>query len=61
MPPYDLTGDGAFDAKDLTRLMRVIAGDEEATAAQSADINGDGAFDTKDLTRMMKYLAGGNE
>ena len=46
-----------LDTKDIIRLMRVIAGDGTATAAQSADINGDGEVNVKDLTRMMKYLA----
>lgn len=53
---YDVNGDEMVNTKDLTRLMKFIAGDN--VTAASTDINGDGTVNTKDLTRLMKYIAG---
>lgn len=54
--PYDVNGDGHINSKDLTRLMKFIAG--EKVEVVFADINGDGTVNSKDLTRLMKYMAG---
>lgn len=53
----DVNGDGKVNSKDLTRLMKYIAGDK-AELSGSADINGDGKVNSKDLTRLMKNIAG---
>lgn len=53
----DINGDGKVNSKDLTRLMKHIAG-EKVELAGSADINGDGKVNSKDLTRLMKNIAG---
>ena len=54
--PYDINGDGHINSKDLTRLMKFIAG--EKVEVVSADVNRDGTVNSKDLTRLMKYMAG---
>lgn len=53
----DINGDGKVNSKDLTRLMKHIAG-EKVELSGSADINGDGKVNSKDLTRLMKNIAG---
>ena len=53
----DINGDGKVNSKDLTRLMKHIAG-EKVELSGSADINGDGKVNSKDLTRLMKTIAG---
>ena len=54
----DVNGDGIVNSKDLTRLMKYIAGDPNAKLEGSGDINGDGTVNSKDLTRLMKVIAG---
>lgn len=53
----DINGDAKVNSKDLTRLMKHIAG-EAVELAGAADINGDGNINSKDLTRLMKMIAG---
>ena len=54
----DINGDDAVNNKDLTRLIKYMAGEEVTVQEASLDINGDGSINNKDLTRLMKYLAG---
>lgn len=51
----DINNDGTVNAKDLTRLMKYIAG--EKVEAYGVDLNGDGKENAKDLARLMKYIA----
>ena len=51
----DINNDGTVNSKDLTRLMKYIAG--EKVEAYGVDLNGDGKENAKDLTRLMKYIA----
>lgn len=56
-PVYgDVNGDGTVNSKDLTRLMKYVAG--ENIEIYGGDINGDGTVNAKDLTRLMKYISG---
>lgn len=54
----DINGDGSVNNKDLTRLMKYIAGENVEVVEAALDVNGDGTVNNKDLTRLMKYLAG---
>ena len=54
---YDLNGDEQLNAKDIVRLMKIIAGVPEINAYQSTDINGDGTTNAKDIVRLMKIIA----
>lgn len=54
----DINGDGVVNNKDLTRLMKYLAGEDVVVNEAALDINGDGTVNNKDLTRLMKYLAG---
>lgn len=54
----DVNGDGVVNSKDLTRLMKYIAGDPDAKLEGNGDINGDEKVNSKDLTRLMKIIAG---
>ena len=56
--PGDINGDGSVNNKDLTRLMKYIAGENVEVVEAALDVNGDGTVNNKDLTRLMKYLAG---
>ena len=56
--PGDINGDGLVNNKDLTRLMKYIAGENVEVVEAALDVNGDGTVNNKDLTRLMKYLAG---
>ena len=56
--PGDINGDGIVNNKDLTRLMKYLAGENVTVVEAALDINGDGVVNNKDLTRLMKYLAG---
>ncbi len=54
----DINGDGTANNKDLTRLMKYLAGDDVEVVDVAIDPNGDGTTNNKDLTRLMRYLAG---
>ena len=54
----DINGDGTVNNKDLTRLLKHIAGEDVDVLAQTLDANGDGTVNNKDLTRLLKYIAG---
>ena len=56
--PGDINGDGTVNNKDLTRLMKYLAGEDVNVVEDALDVNGDGNVNNKDLTRLMKYLAG---
>lgn len=56
--PGDINGDGIVNNKDLTRLMKNLAGEDVTVVQAALDINGDKTVNNKDLTRLMKYLAG---
>lgn len=56
--PGDINGDCAVNNKDLTRLMKYLAGEDVTVIQAALDVNGDRAVNNKDLTRLMKYLAG---
>ena len=58
--PGDINGDSAVNNKDLTRLMKYLAGEDVQVDEDALDVNGDGTVNNKDLTRLMKYLAGDN-
>lgn len=58
--PGDVNGDGIMNSKDVTRLMRYLAGWDVEVNECALDINGDGVVNTKDTTRLMRYLAGWN-
>ena len=52
----DVNTDGVANSKDLTRLMKFIAGED--VSVRNADVNYDNVLNSKDLTRLMKYIAG---
>lgn len=52
----DFNGDKQINSKDLTRLMKYLAGED--IQINGGDVTGDGKVNSKDLTRFMKYLAG---
>ena len=54
----DVNGDGITNNKDLTRLMKYLAGEDVSVVGSVLDVNSDGVVNNKDLTRLMKYLAG---
>ena len=54
----DINGDNTVNNKDLTRLMKYLAGENVDVVEAALDVNGDGTVNNKDLTRLMKYLAG---
>lgn len=56
--PCDINGDGVVNNKDLTRLMKYLAGENVIVVQAALDVNGDNAVNNKDLTRLMKHLAG---
>lgn len=53
----DINGDGVLNSKDVTRLMRYLAGWDVDVNDSALDANGDGVVNTKDTTRLMRYLA----
>ena len=54
----DINGDGSVNNKDLTRLMKYLAGSAVDVAWNAVDVNGDGKENAKDLARFKKYMAG---
>ena len=56
----DVNGDGVLNTKDVTRLMKYLAGWDVEVNEAALDVNGDGVVNTKDTTRLMKYLADWN-
>ena len=52
----DFNGDKIINSKDLTRLMKFLAGED--VQINGGDVTDDGKVNSKDLTRLMKYLAG---
>ncbi len=58
--PGDVNGDGIVNNKDVTRLLKYLAGDDVEVVLFACDINGDGSVNNKDVTRLLKYLAGDN-
>ena len=55
--PCGINSDGVVNSKDLTRLMKYLAGEEVEINADAIDVNGDGSVNSKDLTRLMKNIA----
>lgn len=53
----DINGDGTVNNKDLTRLLKHIAGEDIEVVERFLDTNGDGTVNNKDLTRLLKYIA----
>jgi thiol-disulfide isomerase/thioredoxin len=66
--PGDVNEDGVVDGRDVVRLMKYLAGEEEDEETgepleinyDSADVDGNGAIDEKDLLRLIRYLGGEN-
>ena len=64
--PGDVNEDGVVDGRDVVRLMKYLAGEEEDEETgepleinyDSADVDGSGAIDEKDLLRLIRYLGG---
>ena len=56
--PGDINGDDIVNNKDLTRLMKYLAGENVNVNEAVLDVNGDSTVNNKDLTRLMRYLAG---
>ncbi len=58
--PGDVNGDGIVNNKDVSRLLKYLAGDDVEVVLFACDINGDGSVNNKDVSRLLKYLAGDN-
>jgi hypothetical protein len=54
--PGDATGDGLVDARDITKVERIIAGLDAATPG--ADATQDGLIDARDITMVERIIAG---
>jgi len=54
--PGDATGDGAVDARDITKVERIIAGLDAETPG--ADANQDGSVNALDITKVERIIAG---
>jgi len=54
--PGDATGDGLVDARDITKVERIIAGLDAQTPG--ADANQDGYIDARDITKVEIIIAG---
>jgi hypothetical protein len=52
----DATGDGVIDARDITKVERIIAGLDAATPG--ADATQDGLIDARDITMVERIIAG---
>ena len=56
----DANGDSSVDVRDITAMVRALAGGWNVTVDESAaDVSGDGAFTLLDVTVLRRYLAGG--
>lgn len=63
--PGDINGDSVIDGRDVLRLMKYLAGEEDPETGNpievfenNADVDGSGIIDEKDLLRLVRYLAG---
>ena len=56
--PGDITGDGNVNGKDVTRLLKYVAGEDVTVVEDALDVNGDGRVNNKDLVRLLKYISG---
>ena len=64
--PGDVNDDGIVDGRDVLRLMKYLAGEEEDEETgepleinfDNADVDGSGSINEKDLLRLMRYLGG---
>ena len=54
--PGDATGDGVVDARDITKVERIIAGLD--AAMPGADATQDGLIDARDITMVERIIAG---
>jgi len=54
--PGDATGDGLVDARDITKVERIIAGLD--TETPGADATQDGLVDARDITKVERIIAG---
>ena len=54
----DANGDGQFNVKDVTVLMKYLAGSDIEIYSGNADANLDGIVNVKDVSSMMKNLSG---
>jgi len=55
----DANGDGSFNAKDVSAMLKYFAGTTTELSESLADANGDGNVNAKDAAAMLKVLAGG--
>lgn len=53
----DLNGDGDVTAKDVTKLLRIVAKIDPLEPGQTADFNKDGDVTAKDVTRLLRAVA----
>ena len=63
--PGDVNEDGAVDGRDVLRLMKYLANEEDPKTGKlieinedNADVDGSGSINEKDLLRLVKYLGG---
>lgn len=65
--PGDVNEDGVVDGRDVLRLMKFLANEEDPKTGKlieinedNADVDGSGSINEKDLLRLVKYLGGEN-
>lgn len=56
--PGDINGDGEVNGKDITRLMKFIAGVDVEVVESLIDTNTDGDINNEDIINLMRYVAG---
>ena len=63
--PGDVNTDGTIDGRDVLRLMKYLAGEEDPETGEpieisenNADVDGSGNINEKDLLRLIRYLGG---
>lgn len=56
----DVNRDGGVNVKDVSMMLRRLAGTNVSPNEAAADVNLDGAFNVKDCAVMLKYFAGWN-